>query len=387
MKRIKSRSLILNLISIVTLSLGLQAQESFKLSLVSYNVENLFDNEHDEGKEDYAFLPLTHPLKDQCEEISSTPFYLEQCQNTDWSVERLSWKLENLSQVLEALPNTADIIALSEIENANVVAMLAKRTGFAENFLVTNGPDKRGVDVAILYNKNKLKLLGSKEIVIEEDGLVKPTRNILRASFKLQLREEDFLQSPLSSYVFHVYANHWPSQAAPSEARVAAAKTLKKDIESLRQDSRSPENEFFVVMGDFNTLPTDSPHPFKELLTDKTSWEGALVDAESFSRQAAPSINNRLLPGSYWFGRDQTWNKLDRIFVSQNITHTQGPELIPTSFFILKKNFFMQPFRPNQGPHAGHRILIPKRFNSTAATQADMGFSDHLPIGVDLRIK
>lgn len=363
----------------------LHAQQDLRIRLASYNVENAFDHLHDadealpNGKEDIAFLPLNNPLKRLCPEIASG-FYLRQCQETDWTEERANWKLENAAKALSYISKKPDIIALSEVENGRVVGAIAQKLGYGTAHVTANSPDHRGIDVGIIYNKSKLRLMGSKEIAVEGEDLRKPTRNILRLEFKLK----DANGQTVAAQSLFVYANHWPSQAAPAATRVMTAKILQEDIESVRAEVRG--TVYFVAMGDFNTIPTDAPHPFNDVLTNKEEWAGALVDAEEFSREKHPALNQTLLPGSYWFGRDAAWNRLDRIFVSQNLADSRGADLVPSTFFIMKDERIMQRSVPANGPYAGQNIWIPKRFETTSPTQAGLGYSDHLPIGVELKI-
>ena len=70
----------------------------------------------------------------------------------------------------------------------------------------------------------------------------KPTRPILEARFKVDRK-----------YNLHVFVNHWPSQANPSEVRIKAADTLT-DIVKRRMLGKKKTN-FVIALGDFNVLP------------------------------------------------------------------------------------------------------------------------------------
>ena len=60
-----------------------------RVKVVFYNVENLFDYSHDEGKRDWTFLPLGYPGKRRgCERISDR-FFRQMCLETDWNRERI----------------------------------------------------------------------------------------------------------------------------------------------------------------------------------------------------------------------------------------------------------------------------------------------------------
>ena len=356
--------------------------KEIRLRLTSYNVENMFDNLHDldsslaHGKEDYTFLPKESEFKQYCNGM--TGYYKKECFETDWNDERATWKVQNVAKVINLIPSKPDILVLAEVENENVVGQLARRIGFEDSFVVSDSPDHRGIDVAILYNKKALEFVNSVQVAVVGEALTKPTRNILRAEFKIKGTNG----KPIKGSSIFVYANHWPSQAAPSVARMQAAKILRKDIDKLTADYDG--TPYFVAMGDFNTIPKDKPHPFNNLLTNSNTWKAALVDSESWARAQVPALEQSLLPGSYWYGTQKAWNKLDHIFVSKNLVNEYGVELIPSSFFILNNKEIMEPSYSRSRDEK--TFWIPKRMNTSAETQDDLGFSDHLPIGIDLRV-
>lgn len=356
--------------------------KEIRLRITSYNVENMFDNLHDldaalpNGKQDYTFLPKSSEFKQFCNGM--TGYYKKECLETDWNDERAMWKVQNVAKVIGLIPKKPDVLVLAEVENENVVGQLARKIGFEDSFVVSDSPDQRGIDVAILYNKKALEFVNSVQIAVVGEALTKPTRNILRVEFKIKGTNGIAIKG---SSIF-VYANHWPSQAAPSGARMQAAKILKKDIDKLSSSYKG--TPYFLVMGDFNTIPKDKPHPFENLLTNSSSWKGALVDSEAWARTQVPALDQSLLPGSYWYGTEKTWNKLDHIFVSKNLVNAYGVELIPASFFILNNKEIMK--NPQSFNREAKKLPVPKRMNTLATSQEDLGFSDHLPIGIDLRI-
>ena len=356
--------------------------KEIRLRLTSYNVENMFDNLHDldsslaNGKQDYTFLPKTSEFKRFCSAM--TGYYKKECFETDWNDERATWKVQNIAKVINLIPKKPDILALAEVENENVVGQLARKVGFEDSFVVSDSPDHRGIDVAILYNKKALEFVNSVQITVAGEALTKPTRNILRAEFKIKGTNG----MPIKGTSIFVYANHWPSQAAPSAARMQAAKILRKDIDKVTSSYKG--TPYFVAMGDFNTIPKDKPHPFDNLLTNSSTWKAALVDSETWARSQVPDLDGSLLPGSYWYGTEKTWNKLDHIFVSKNLVNAYGVELIPASFFILNNKEIMKSYESSS--RAGNSFMVPKRMNASATTQEGLGFSDHLPVGIDLKI-
>ena len=121
------------------------------LEFMVWNVENLFDYNHDEGKNDWAFVPIGTPGKAAaCEKVKSFKWRRE-CFETDWNADKLSIKMDQIKEVIWRdrfrMPN---FFALVEVENKNVVSKLAKHLGY-ENFVMSEGPDYRGIDMAVLY--------------------------------------------------------------------------------------------------------------------------------------------------------------------------------------------------------------------------------------------
>ena len=120
---------------------GSYAQKKFSAYGVAfYNQENLFDTCHDEGKNDYDFLP--------------TGSYR-------WNGLKYKNKLHNMARALadlgtDVLPGVGcAVIGLSEVENNKVLDALVAQPELAARgykYCHVEGPDKRGIDCALLYN-------------------------------------------------------------------------------------------------------------------------------------------------------------------------------------------------------------------------------------------
>ena len=83
--------------------------------------ENLFDTHHDQGKNDYSFLPLFRKRSDpmimnHCRSIP-VPVFRSQCFNLDWNENVLLNKIRNLSEVILTADNgqSPDILILQEV--------------------------------------------------------------------------------------------------------------------------------------------------------------------------------------------------------------------------------------------------------------------------------
>lgn len=100
--------------------------------------------------------------------------------------------------------------------------------------------------------KKALEFVNSVQITVAGEALTKPTRNILRAEFKIKGTNG----MPIKGTSIFVYANHWPSQAAPSAARMQAAKILRKDIDKVTSSYKG--TPYFVAMGILIRFPKTS---------------------------------------------------------------------------------------------------------------------------------
>ena len=78
--------------------------ESNEIKVMTYNVENLFDTNHDEGKQDYEFLPVTHPLKSECATLGK---YRKPCEETDWTPEKMMMKISQIHRLVQAQGESA----------------------------------------------------------------------------------------------------------------------------------------------------------------------------------------------------------------------------------------------------------------------------------------
>ena len=133
------------------------AQDS--LTIISYNVENLFDCEHDTLKNDYSFLPegMHH-----------------------WTYYRYQTKLDRIAQVIVNISgwNSAAMVGLCEVENASCLHDLCYRLKcFHYKYIHYDSADERGIDVALLYDSTKVKVLNSIPLRVPLENDV--TRDIL----------------------------------------------------------------------------------------------------------------------------------------------------------------------------------------------------------------
>lgn len=351
-----------------------------EFKIMSYNVLNLFDALHDEGKLDHTFLPLSYPGKAvNCQRLSSS-YYREECLRLHWTNDKIGLKLQQIAKVIQLQGTLPDMLALQEVENENVIRMLAQYLGY-QNFVVTNSPDRRGIDVALLFNQDKLEYLEHQEIDVSSTvGFA--TRNILRVHFRPKVG------SKKSRKTIGVYVNHWPSQAKGAINRYTAAQILAQNIE-LHTNNLGAENYYVIATGDFNTIDRDSPHPFYDMIVSPVQWNNFLYDSEVLSKRARNPMTYYMPPGTYWYEREGSWSTFDRIFISQNLWTQEGMSLDAKSFRILGSN--MNSVRieydgrtPDYYPA---QQLVPWRYNYNTSNERELGFSDHYPVVVKFKVK
>src|SRR5690606_10861080 len=197
----------------------------------------------DEGKNDWTFLPSKTPGKnDACAKVKFKR-YRDECFETDWNNTKLDLKLNQIKDALSrdrsSLP---DVLALSEIENENVIAKLAGVLGY-KKFAVSDSPDERGVDLAILWNDSKLKMVSKREHEIKSQALEgRATRDILEVEFLVD-----------GKHPITIFVNHWPSQGNKNESRMAAARIMMKRVGEITK--KNPKMAILAT-GDFNVIET-----------------------------------------------------------------------------------------------------------------------------------
>ena len=198
-------------------------------SIAFYNLENLFDTVHDVGKNDYDFLPDGRYR---------------------WTSLKYQSKLDNLAKVMSSLgkekvPEGPAFIGVAEVENHRVLDDLLKRDGLLQyKYVHYEGPDKRGIDCALLYDTVQFRVEHSQLVLSKpfQGDTLHPTRGFL------------VVDGRLAGERLCVIVNHWPSRGADSPVRVHAARQVKVLKDSLLRGDR---NLKLVVMGDLNDDPMD----------------------------------------------------------------------------------------------------------------------------------
>lgn len=308
-----------------------------------YNVENLFDTVDHPDKPDEEFTPDGR---------------------NQWTVERYNTKLERLAQVITAM-EMPTLLGVCEVENQQVLLDLAAQpTLESAHYGVAHveSNDYRGIDNALLYNKERFTILGLEHQVLEfprdiTEGKPYSSRDIVHIKGLLD-----------GSLLVHVFVNHFPSRRGGLEAsepkRVFVATELRKMVDAVRQQDA---NAHIVIMGDFND-ETDNKSIRETLGAQAT--DGPAV-GELVNCFAALDADGK---GSYNYRGD--WNMLDQIIISDNFLAPDAP----THVDMQSATIFQQPWMmyndKRNGPTPNRTYGGPNYYG---------GYSDHLPVFIDLK--
>ncbi|GAP73224.1 hypothetical protein SAMD00024442_7_19 [Candidatus Symbiothrix dinenymphae] len=320
------------------------AQQTFRAMF--YNVENLFDTLDEEHKSDNEFLPDA---------------------SRHWDNSKYYNKLNNLAKVITSVGewNTPALVGMCEVENDRTMQDLTKHSLLKQmkyQYVMTESPDIRGIDNALLYQRDQFKYLYHRGIrVTFPDRPRSKTRDILHVTGIVATGD-----------TLDVFVCHFPSrrggQTQSEPLRLRVASLLSATTDSL---TAVRTNAHILVMGDFNDEPSDkSMQSLTRLRTGKAG--------------AALHLHNLWLPlertgkiGSYKYGKQ--WNFLDQMLVSDKLMCQDCPfHVKPQSATIFQADFLFVEDKTQGG------IRPKKTFHGR---KYEGGYSDHLPIYVDFELK
>ena len=339
---------VLIFLLIIPLMSCAQGKRSYVIGF--YNLENLFDTYHDEGKNDYEYLPDGA---------------------NQWTEAKYAKKLHNMASVIRAMKDENKVwhalLGVSEIENRHVLEDLVSQPEIAEaNYQIVHydGPDRRGVDVALLYRPNQFKVLESKSIPFDFNSSIEFSLN---EEEKAYFRTRDILmvRGMLGNEMFAVFVAHLPSRIGGkgNDLRSRGGEIMYQ--ESMKLMEAYPDIKI-VAMGDMNDNPTDPS--MAVYMHGKENIDE--VEQEDFF---SPFVS-MLKSGYGSLAYQGEWNIYDIIVVNANLCRGEGLKIRP----IVKKKFYGRIFNPpfmtqQEGPYAG----TPFRTFSGGAFIG--GYSDHYP--------
>ena len=295
------------------------------LTLVELNCENLFDCKHDSLKQDTEWLPDG---------------------KRKWTPARYWRKLNHIGQEIlscqqEGVP---DLVALVEVENDSCLFDLTRRSllrGAGYEYLMTESPDVRGIDVALLYQPMTFRPICYDYLDVKPLEGMRSTRDILYVQGET-----------LNSDTLHIFVVHAPSRyGGEKQTRPNRQLVVDRVMSVVRQ---LPADAKVIIAGDFNDEATD---PALRFLEDN--------GLHNITAQATGSHGAKATYRYQGF-----WQSIDHVFVSTVLLNSVEQTFINDASFLLEED----------KKYGGVKPL--RTFNGY---RYQRGFSDHLPLVVRFR--
>ena len=319
-----------------------------------YNLENLFDTYHDEGKNDYQYLPEGE---------------------NNWTEQKYAKKLSNMAHVIAAMKEDNKawhaVLGVSEIENRHVLEDLVVEPEIAAaNYQIIHydSPDRRGVDCALLYRQEIFKVLATEAIPFTfTPSRIDWSQWTQEEMDNFKTRDVLMVRGTIDDEMFAFFVCHLPSRLGGKGADLRP-----RGAEIVYDRAMELQKEFpgikIVVMGDMNDNPQDIS--MVKFLRGKEFTEG-LTDEDFFD----PFLS--MIKAGYASLFYQGGNNIfDIVMCNKALVHAKPGtfRVVP----IVKNKFygriFHKPFMTNQsGPYKG----TPFRTFSGGAFIG--GYSDHYP--------
>ncbi len=326
---------------ILLLSLFFSAQpqnEKKRFRIVGYNVENLFDTEDDPDTNDEEYLPGGY---------------------RGWNMTKYRQKQSAIAKVIVAVGGWEPpaIVALSEVESRLAMSDLTEKSPLKNlryKFIHYESPDPRGIDVALMYDPHQFKPFHEEAIPVQTIR----TRDILYVAGKTTAGD-----------TLHIFQCHFPSRwggELESEShRIEVGELLRSKVDSLFATLVNPN---IIIMGDLNDDPSNSSvrHALGAMPPEGEYKAGELYNL------AYPFHEKNI--GSHKFQGE--WSMIDHIIVSGSLLQPDNDiSTTPENFHIFEADFLMEP---------DEQYLGKKPFRTYIGMKYHGGFSDHLPVYLDL---
>lgn len=302
------------------------------ISVIFWNLENLFDNtDGGQSVSDHEFS-------------SYGPRH--------WSKKKFQRKAEAIGKTL-LWADAPAVVGVAEVENSRVVRALTSsetlhKIGY--RYVHFESPDPRGIDVALMYRPDLMKLIGSYPLpVAQMDGKGQKKAMQTRDILYVELEE-------LSNGThWHFFINHHPSKYGGNSSgarRIAAMNTLLCSIDSLMCAGQG----HIVAMGDFNDTPWSEAFA---LIHARRPCSRQLLN-----KGAELLSNTGTECGTIRF--QGKWELIDNFITSDDVSCIMK---ILSPPFLLERDRTFPGLKPR-------RTYVGPRYNG--------GVSDHLPVVLDI---
>jgi predicted extracellular nuclease len=316
-------------------------QRHHSLITAFYNFENFYDTVNNTTVDDEEFLPSGA-------KNYNSAIYQKKVSNLATVVQKIGAEINN---------DGPAILGAVEIENDTVLNDLIKHPlikNRAYLFVHENSKDKRGIDVALIYQPKYFTPLSHTSLEVQL-----PSRNKL----PYFTRDILYVKGVLLQDTVHIYVNHWPSrrggQKRSTESRSKAARVCRSHINTILSEDPSAK---IMVMGDLNDNPSDY------------SVSHALQSSGGLKMIKKSDLYNPwvevLAKGNGTLANRDAWGIFDQILVSQSwIPPRHAGRLFLGSSHVFKAFFMIE----QQGRYKGYPL------RTWDGNQFRDGFSDHFP--------
>lgn len=340
------------LITAILISGSLKAQEKeYKINTIAfYNLENLFDTINDPNKYDHQ-----NPIGGMSPGEAARVYPL---------------KIKNMAKVIADIGSEKSgyppaILGVCEIENYQVLEDLVNNPrlkNYNYGIIHYESPDRRSIDVALLYRKDVFRPLFSKpyEVVLYSDS---------DRSKRSYTRDVLYVKGLLDGEEMHFFVNHWPSRSGGEKKsrprRVKAAETAKEVIDSVQRVDPSAK---IMLMGDLNDGVYNES--VKEVLKTKRYKDDLKAPTDIWN-----PYENIFYEGIGTIAWRDSWDLFDQIMLTKPLTIDDDF----SSYRFYKAVVFNPPYLRNpRGRWKGYP------FRSFANDAWTNGYSDHFPVYVYL---
>lgn len=273
-------------------------------------------------------------------------------------------KAHNMAQVLSELGTAlgadgADLIGVCEVEDDRALQFLVQQEALLNKqyrFVRLDGPDKRGINVALLYRPKRFTLIQAQSIPVSLQYAGGGwTRDVL-------LVKGVFYQDTV-----YVLVNHWPSrsggEAASAPKRALAAAVNKNIVTQIVAENKQAK---IIIMGDLNDDPV-SPS-----VLDVLGTTGVAQDAHH------TLLYNPWMKlyqqGTGTLCHNDKWNLFDQIILSSAWLQQSKGHWQYYQAQVFNKDYLKTTF----GKYKGYP------FRSFNGIKWMNGYSDHFPVVIYL---
>lgn len=336
------------LVNFSLVSCGQSDQDLTKIAVGFYNLENLFDTIDSPDIIDEEFTPES---------------------KKEWNTKKYNDKLNKLSKVIAEMGEQETgkgcaVLGLAEVENKTVIEDLVADGQIGNrNYQIVHydSPDKRGIDVALIYQPDIFEKESSKSYTLRMEG-----------ENEFYTRDQLLVSGKLNGERTHFIVVHWPSRRGGAEEsahkRMAAANLSRSIIDSILNADGKKAN--VIILGDLNDDPSDKSvkEGLKSTSDKKEVKNGTLYN--EFANIHTPEYGTLC-----WKG---VWNLFDQILVTKNMLQwNKSSNLKFDQAYIFDKPYLRQT--------GGKYDKYPNR--TYAGAKYLGGYSDHLPTFITFAVK